>query len=86
LRNNQQGPGIARACSRGLGRDVRFLDCQPEEFRRLLESEGMPGWQAKGVNELMEMIATDRLADITNRGFFEELTRSRGLTVEEFFG
>lgn len=53
-----QGFGeVAQVLSAVLGRDVRYVDQDPEEARQAMEGAGVPGWLASGLVELYRLYA-----------------------------
>ncbi|KAI9189085.1 hypothetical protein H9P43_000513 [Blastocladiella emersonii ATCC 22665] len=79
------GPDLAAAASRGLGRPVTFRDCSPAEFIDMYVAQGVPAWLARGFAELLELVATGALGALETKAFYSDLTGYDGTTVEQFF-
>jgi len=50
----ETGESIAKVFSTVLGKEVKFQEISPNDYRKYLMSCGMPEWQANGVLEIFE--------------------------------
>ena len=65
---------VAGKISAVTGRDVRYVDVPPEQFRASLDAAGLPPWLANALNELQQLyrahlaeVVTDEVQKGTGR-------------------
>ncbi|KAJ3373771.1 hypothetical protein GGF31_008656 [Allomyces arbusculus] len=79
------GPGIAAAASRGLGRPITYADCSRDQFLDLYERQGVPHFLAAGFGDILELVAANKLANLETKTFFQDLTGHAPTTLDQFF-
>ncbi|KAJ3358968.1 hypothetical protein GGF32_009833 [Allomyces javanicus] len=79
------GPGIATAASRGLGRAITYTDCSRDQFLDLYERQGVPHFLAAGFGDILELVAANKLANLETKTFFQDLTGHAPTTLDQFF-
>ncbi len=73
---------MASVLSAELGRDVRYVDLPPAEFRERTLAVGMPAWNVDAVMQLFALISEDRNAEVN--GAFQSITGRPPRTLREF--
>ncbi|KNE54204.1 hypothetical protein AMAG_00198 [Allomyces macrogynus ATCC 38327] len=79
------GPEIAAAASRGLGRPITYADCSRDQFLDLYERQGVPHFLAAGFGDILELVAANKLANLEIKTFFQDLTGHAPTTLDQFF-
>lgn len=73
---------IAAVLSAALGREIRYFDQPPDEFRRLMLGFGVPAWNVDAMLELFALIREDRNACVTDS--FAAITGRPPRSLREF--
>ncbi|MCU1693519.1 MAG: hypothetical protein JWM64_2610 [Frankiales bacterium] len=73
---------VAETLSRVLGREVRFEDVEPAQYRASLVSAGVPEWTVDGLLELGEVYRSGGAAGVTDE--VQKATGSPARPLEQF--
>src|SRR5947209_18576364 len=56
---------VAKILSRGLGREIRFVNLPPEQFQEALRSAGVSEWSANSLVDLQRFYREGNAATVT---------------------
>ena len=73
---------VARKISTVIGKQVRYINVTPEEFKKSLLGWGIPDWTADGLNELFGAIRAGYCAFVTNT--VEEVAKRKPIRLDDF--
>ncbi|MBV8051287.1 MAG: NmrA family NAD(P)-binding protein, partial [Acidobacteriaceae bacterium] len=73
---------VARILSEVLGREVRYVDLPPAQFRQALVSAGVPDWSADALLDLQRLYREGKAAAVTND--VEQILGRKPIRFSEF--
>jgi uncharacterized protein YbjT (DUF2867 family) len=73
---------VARILSESLGREIRYVDLPPEQFKQALTGAGVPEWSANALVDLHRFYREGGASEVSVD--VEQILRRKAITFEQF--